>query len=325
VTYAFPIFLVLTFVAGVLLLEGLYLLWNEQRGPEAKRLESRLRNLSAGGSSEEVDKLIKRSLGGNLNPLDRFILGLPRLHGLDRFLEQSGSSLTVSTYAMLCLGLGGVSFVALATMTNAPVWFLFAIAVMVALLPYLFLSSSRNKRLRALERDLPEAIDLISRGMQAGHGFSAALQMVGDELVGPVAHEFRILSEELNFGVAADMAFMNLAHRVPSDDVRFFVIAVLLQRETGGNLVEVLKNISHLIRDRLALYGKVNVLAAEGKLSAYILTALPIGTGAMMTAVNPKLMEVLWTDPKGIKLVYICSLMMIVGIYWMFRLVKIRV
>jgi tight adherence protein B len=139
VTYAFPIFLVLTFVAGVLLLEGLYLLWNEQRGPEAKRLESRLRNLSAGGSSEEVDKLIKRSLGGNLNPLDRFILGLPRLHGLDRFLEQSGSSLTVSTYAMLCLGLGGVSFVALATMTNAPVWFLFAIAVMVALLPYLFL------------------------------------------------------------------------------------------------------------------------------------------------------------------------------------------
>jgi tight adherence protein B len=202
---------------------------------------------------------------------------------------------------------------------------LIAISVMVSLLPYLFLSSKRSNRLKTLERDLPEAIDLMSRGMQAGHGFSAALQMVGDELVGPVADEFRILSEELNFGVAADIAFMNLANRVPSDDVRFFVIAVLLQRETGGNLVEVLKNISRLIRDRLALYGKVKVLAAEGKLSAYILTALPICTGALMTATNPTLMSILWTDPRGIKLVYICSLMMIVGIFWMFRLVKIRV
>jgi tight adherence protein B len=320
----FAIFLVLAFVAGVLLLEGVYLLWNEQRGPEAKRLEERLRNLSAGGASDETARLLRRG-DANLTPLDRFILSLPRFGAMDRFLEQSGVAISLTMFVALSLGLGLLTLMALKFATNVPLWFAVVICAFIAFVPYLYLASKRNKRLNTIERDLPEAIDLISRGMQAGHGFSSALQMVGQELVGPVASEFKILSEELNFGVPAESAFMNLANRAPSDDVRFFVIAVLLQRETGGNLVEVLKNISRLVRDRLALYGKVKVLTAEGKMSAYILTALPIGTGIMMNVVNPRFMEILWTDPRGLNLVYACAIMMIVGIYWMFRIVKIRV
>ncbi len=320
----FTIFLVLAFVAGVLLLEGVYLLWNEQRGPEAKRLEERLRNLSAGGSSDEAARLLKRGRA-NLKPLDRFILSLPRFGGLDRFVEQSGVNISLSMFVALSLGLAVLVLMILKFATVVPTWFAFTLASFAGFIPYLFLASRRNNRMHIIERDLPEAIDLISRGMQAGHGFSSALQMVGEELTGPVAAEFKILSEELNFGVPAEAAFMNLASRAPSDDIRFFVIAVLLQRETGGNLVEVLKNISRLVRDRLALFGKVKVLTAEGKMSAYILTALPIGTGAMMNIVNPKFMSILFSDPKGLNLVYGCGVMMIIGIYWMFRIVKIRV
>ncbi len=320
----FAIFLVLAFVAGVLLLEGVYLLWNEQRGPEAKRLEERLRNLSAGGSSDEAARLLK-SGRGNLSPLDRFILSLPRFGGLDRFVEQSGIGISLSMFVAVSLGVALFALMGLKVGTPVPLWFAMAIAAFAGVVPYLYLASKRNKRLDTIERDLPEAIDLISRGMQAGHGFSSALQMVGEELTGPVAQEFKILSEELNFGVPAEAAFMNLANRAPSDDVRFFVIAVLLQRETGGNLVEVLKNISRLVRDRLALYGKVRVLSAEGKMSAYILTALPICTGLMMNVVNPKFTSILFSDPKGLNLVYTCAIMMILGIYWMFRIVKIRV
>jgi tight adherence protein B len=320
----FAIFLILAFVAGVLLLEGVYLLWNEQRGPEAKRLEERLRNLSAGGSSDEAARLLKGG-GANLTPLDRFILSLPRFGGLDRFIEQSGVGISLTMFVALSLGLFLLLLMILKVATSVPIWFALVIAAFVGFVPYLYLSSRRNSRLNTIERDLPEAVDLISRGMQAGHGFSSALQMVGEELAGPVAQEFKILSEELNFGVPAEAAFMNLAKRAPSDDIRFFVIAVLLQRETGGNLVEVLKNISRLVRDRLALYGKVKVLTAEGKMSAYILTALPLCTGAMMSVVNPKFMSILFTDPKGLNLVYGCALMMVLGVYWMFRIVKIRV
>jgi tight adherence protein B len=323
--YGFTIFLILSFVAGVLLLEGLYLLWNEQRGPEAKRIEQRLRNLSAGGADDEVTRLLKRSASGSLSPLDKLILSIPRLGTIDRFIEQSGIQISVSMFALLSLGMGLLSFLMIKVATSVPVWFAIAVGILIGLLPYLYLAAKRRKRTTTIERELPEAIDLIGRGMQAGHGFSAAMQMVGQELSGPIAQEFSILNEELNFGVPAEAAFMNFARRVPSDDIRFFVIAVLMQRETGGNLVEILKNISHLVRDRLALYGKVNVLTAEGKMSAYILTALPIGTGALMNVVNPTFMEVLWTDPRGLNLVYGCAIMMVLGIFWMFRIVKIRV
>jgi tight adherence protein B len=161
--------------------------------------------------------------------------------------------------------------------------------------------------------------------MQAGHGFSSAMQMVGDELSGPISDEFKILSDELAFGIPAEHAFGNFATRVPSDDVRFFVIAVLLQRETGGNLVEVLQNISRLVRDRLALYGKVRVLAAEGKMSVWVLTGMPIATAAAIQAVNPKFLSVLFTDPTGLKMVYGSILMIIFGVIWMLNIVKIKV
>jgi tight adherence protein B len=321
----FGLVLILAFLAGVLLLEGSYLLWNDSKGPEAQRLERRLRTLSAGTHGEEALKLLKGRDVDNLPWLDRWLLQIPRLAGLDRFLEQAGLTISVSRFLLLSLAIGIGAILLVAVVLAPPFWFQLGIGVGAGLMPYGWVARQRRKRLNRIEQDLPDAVDLIARALRAGHAFPSALQMVGSEMMGPIATEFRITSEEVNFGVAIDAAFMNLATRVPSDDVRFFVIAVLLQRETGGNLAELLQNIARLVRERFHLLGKVRVLAAEGKMSAWVLTGLPIGTALMMNLVHPEFMETLWKDPVGLKLVYACVLVMLFGIFWMWRIVKIRV
>jgi tight adherence protein B len=324
--YGIAIFLVLAFVTGVLLLEGVYLLWNENRGPEARRLQQRLHNLAAGGlSGQEARLLLKRGTGDELTMIDKIVMAIPRIRGLDRFIEQSGMSFSVGTFLVVSIAAGLITLVCGILIARFPLPFASVIALLGALIPYAWLSGKRRKRLTTIERELPEAIDLIARAMQAGHGFSSAMQMVGDELSGPISDEFKILSDELAFGIPTENAFGNFATRVPSDDVRFFVIAVLLQRETGGNLVEVLQNISRLVRDRLALYGKVRVLAAEGKMSVWVLTGMPIATAAAIQVVNPKFLAVLFTDPTGLKMVYASILMIIFGVIWMLSIVKIKV
>jgi tight adherence protein B len=320
------IFLVLAFVAGVLLLEGIYLLWNENRGPEARRLQERLQSLSAGGlGNKESSKLLKSAAGNNLSLVDRLILALPRVHQVDRLIAQAGSGLSISTFVGISLAFLLVGFYLATTVLRMPLFMALFLGGIAGWLPFFWLTAKRRKRLATIESELPEAIDLVSRAMQAGHGFSSALQMVSDELTGPIASEFRILSDELAFGIPPETAFSNLAVRVPTDDIRFFVIAVLLQRETGGNLVEVLQNISKLVRDRLALYGKVKVLSAEGKMSAWVLTGMPIFTALAIQAVNPKFLSVLFTDLTGLKLVYAAIVMIVLGIFWMLRIVKIKV
>jgi tight adherence protein B len=183
----------------------------------------------------------------------------------------------------------------------------------------------RHKRMQQIEQQLPDALDLISRALKAGHAFPSGLQMVSEEAKDPIASEFGIVHDEVNFGVAVPTALTNLANRVPSTDMRYFVIAVLIQRETGGNLTELLGNISSLIRERLKLLGKVRVLSAEGRMSAWILCALPFVLAGVINLIHPKFMAVLWTDPMGLKMIYAALVMMMLGALWMRKIIRIRV
>jgi tight adherence protein B len=149
--------------------------------------------------------------------------------------------------------------------------------------------------------------------------------MVGEEAQDPIAGEFRTVHDEINFGVAVPAALTNLANRVPSPDMRHFVIAVLIQRETGGNLTELLANISALIRERLKLLLKIRVLSAEGRLSALILCILPFALAGVINVVNPAFMAVLWTDPIGLQMIYAALVMMVLGALWMRKIIRIRV
>ncbi len=311
--------LVVAFVAVVFALEGGYLLWDRNRGPEVQRLRRRVRNLSAGGANRgDLLKTQESSF------MEQLLLTVPRLSALDRIIEQSGRDFSVSRLLLGCIGLGTIGFLA-TVLLNRPTMVALIVGGLAAAAPIGWVLHERGKRLGQMEAQLPDAIDLIARAMRAGHAFPATLQMVAEESPDPLAQEFRIVHDEMNFGLSLDDAFRNLAKRLPIDDVRFFVIAVLLQRETGGNLAEVLGNIGALVRSRFKLLGKVKVLAAEGKLSAWILGLMPIVMAFIINLMNPKFMSLLWTDPAGLNLIYACAVMYVIGIFWMWRLVKIRV
>ena len=149
--------------------------------------------------------------------------------------------------------------------------------------------------------------------------------MVGDEMSAPIGSEFRILFDEINYGINLQDAMLNLVSRMPSTDLRYFVVAVLIQRETGGNLAELLDNISTIVRSRLKLQGHIRTLSAEGRLSAWILSLLPFGTGLLINFINPRFMSVLWTDSAGLRLVWGALFLMAFGIWWMSRIIRIRV
>lgn len=320
----YAIFLLVCFLAVVLLLEGGYLLWQDTGSAEARQLERRLRALQAGGNGTRASPLIKAREADTVGVLGRLLLRLPRAALLERMLQQAGVAMATSRFLLgVLLLVAAVLLSALAL--RQPPWLAAALALGSALLPFLWLSLCRAKRLERLEAQLPDAVELIARALRAGHAFPPALQMVAEELPDPVGGEFGIAFEEINYGIPVSDAMLNLATRVPSEDLRFFAVAVILQRETGGNLAEILDNIGKLIRERFKLLGTIRVLSAEGKLSAWILTLLPFATALMIHLVSPGFMEVLWKDPMGFRMVMASLLAMAVGVVWMWRIVKIRV
>jgi tight adherence protein B len=323
VDYMYYLFVLLGFLAVALFLEGTYLAWNAYRGPEAKRIERRLRAMSAGEGTEQIS-IVKKRLLAQTPALERLLLELPRVHQLDRLLLQSGLRINVAGFLGLTL-LCGAGGLILSLVLRLPIFAAIMAMLLVAALPTFYVFNAKLRRMRTIEAQLPDALDLMGRALRAGHAFSGALKMVGDEMPEPIASEFRITFDEINYGIPLQDALTNLATRVPSTDLRYFVIAVLIQRETGGNLAELLDNISALIRARLKLLGTVRVLSAEGRLSAWILTILPFVLAAVINLINPEFMALLWHDPTGMKLVGGAVLLMIVGILWMWRIIRIRV
>lgn len=320
----FLFFGVAVFVAVVLGLEGGFMLWNERRGPEAKRMEQRLRAASAGGHTvEQLTILKQRALGGS-EGMQRLLLALPRVHSIDRILMQSGLTMSVGELLGLTLMLAAAGLL-VPIFTGRGLLIGIGLAVVLGSLPLLYVLRAKAKRLARIENQLPDAIDLMGRAMRAGHAFPNALKMVGDEMAAPIGIEFRILFDEINYGVTLEDALLNLLSRVPSTDLQYFVVALLIQRQTGGNLAELLDNISAIVRSRIKLMGHVRTLSAEGKLSAWILSLLPFATALMINLVNPGFMKVLWTDPVGLKMIYAALFMIVFGIWWMTRIIKIRV
>ncbi|AJG18258.1 type II secretion system F family protein [Cupriavidus basilensis] len=323
--FIFYAFIILLFAAVVLCIEGAYLWWNNYHGPAAKRIEARLRSLSAGGQvSAETLSILKGRMLSNTPMLQRWLLMLPRVGGLDRWLEQSGSTWSVAQLLGYC-GLVALCALALVPLLPVPPVLVVLGALLVGSLPLWHVIALRHKRLKQLETQLPDAVDMISRALRAGHSFSGALGMVGQEVKDPMGREFRTTFEEINYGVALDEAMTNMAMRVPINDLRYFVIAVLIQRESGGNLAEILDTIGNLVRERLKLFDKIKVLSAEGRLSAWILGLLPFATAGLILVVNPDFMTVLWQDPIGLKMVGMALGGMTLGVVWMRRIIRIRV
>lgn len=320
----FLFFVIAVFVAVVLGIEGGYMWWNARRGPEATRMERRLRAASAGGHGGEQVSILKQRVLSRSEGMQKLLLAMPHVHSVDRLIVQSGVAITVGDLLLLTVLLGAAGLVGPLMLGRGWI-FGVALAIVLAALPILYVLRARTKRMLRLETQLPDAIDLMARAMRAGHAFPNALKMVGDEMPDPIGGEFRTLFDEINYGVKLEDALLNLLERVPSTDLQYFVVALLIQRETGGNLAELMDNISAIVRARLKLMGEIRTLSAEGRLSAWILSLLPFATALLINLVNPRFMKVLWTDPTGLMLIYVALFMMAFGIWWMTRIIKIRV
>ena len=320
----FRVFMICAFIAIVLLLEGLYLLWSANKSPEAKKIEQRLRAVDTGTLAGVDASILKQRILSEVPELQRLFAHMPRLRQFDRVVEQSGVKASVGQILLIAV-VAGVASYGLAKLISLPTLLSLALAITAAGLPFIHVFRQRNMRIRKLEQQLPDALDLISRALRAGHAFGSGLKMVGEEMPDPIASEFRTTHEEVSYGIALQQALLNLGARIPSTDLRYFVIAVLIQRDSGGNLTEVLGNLSALIRERFKLLQKVRVLAAEGKMSAWVLGLLPFVVAVVINIVNPGFMKILWSDPMGIKMIYTMLAMMLFGVLWMRKIIRIHV
>ncbi|WP_018987737.1 type II secretion system F family protein [Aromatoleum toluclasticum] len=318
------LFALAVFVAVVLALEGGFLWWNATRGAEAQRLSRRLEEVATGIAQERPRALFKDAKGTGSEFADRLMEAIPHLHGLNRLIVQSRLNLTFTQFVGWTLALAALGFIAALVLKQHIVVAAIA-AVLFGIMPLIYVARARAKHMQTFERQLPEALDLMGRALRAGHAFPTAVKMVGDEMKDPIGGEFRILFDETNYGVPQQTALLNLASRTDSTDLSYFVIAVLIQRDSGGNLAELLDNISAIIRARLKLYGDIRTLSAEGRLSAWILGLLPFATAALINVVNPGFMKVLWQDAAGLKMIGIALTMMVIGVLWMRKIIRIRV
>ncbi|HUE96493.1 MAG TPA: type II secretion system F family protein [Longimicrobiaceae bacterium] len=268
-------------------------------------------------------KLFRSGRGPESGGLPALVARIPRLKDLAHRLEQAGLGWTVKSFLLLSVGLAVAAAMGTLLATRSLVYAA-AAAPLGALLPYLYVSRRRARRLDAFEERFPDTIDLLGRAIRAGHPLSAGLKMVAEETDDPIATEFRQVFEEQRFGLLFEDSVTALADRVPLTDVRIFVTALLIQREVGGNLAEILDNLSSIIRQRFTLRRQVRVLTAEGRLSGYVLTALPIAIGLWVFVSNPAYINLLFEHPAGRVMVAGAVVMQGVGFLWMRKITNIE-
>jgi tight adherence protein B len=317
---------VFIFVAIVLLVEGSFMLTRSWWNPETKRVKKQLRQLSMEAYGQEGVDLVRRRLMSDIPWFHRLLLGvrLPIIARIDRMVLQANLNYPVGVVLLASAMFAVLGF---AVASFATRWFLVRIAAgfLLGAVPILHVYLKKQKRINRFDEQLPEALDMLARSLKAGHAFTGGLQMVGQEFPDPVGTEFSKTLDEINFGVAYEDAMKNLSSRVDSDDLKLFVISVIIQRTSGGNLAEILENISRLIRERFKLRGHVRTLCAEARLSAYVLVSLPFFVGLLLYFLNPTYIMLLFTDPIGHAMLVFAGIMMVLGIITMKNMVQIKV
>ncbi|HEX9054089.1 MAG TPA: type II secretion system F family protein [Gemmatimonadales bacterium] len=317
----------LVFLTVVLATVGLALLLEFVQ--EARRRRQVVRQLQTFGT---LDSEAMTGAGGLLRrPIEQqpaWVQALsaytPRIGDLGFLIQQAGVSWSANTLLLLCLGLAAGLFLAVLTITRF-LPFAGIAAAFGAYLPIWYLRRRRRKRADAFEAGLPEAIDLLGRAIRAGHPLSAGLKMVADEAQEPISGEFQRTFEEQRFGLPFDDAIIAMADRVNLVDVRILVTAILIQREVGGNLAEVLDNLATVIRARFTIRRQLRVYTAQGRFTGYTLAVLPIIVGSVIYMLNPPYMRLLFTHPMGKLMVAIAAVMQVIGYLWIRKIVDIEI
>ena len=291
----------------------------------AKQLAQRLKEVGSLTTTTEGEaaSVVRQEESGPLPGVEKLLGKTGAGMSLSRLIEQSGVKATTGGILMVSAGLAVLGVIGVLMFspnaTAAP------IGLLLGALPVLFLMQKRSARIRKFEEQFPEALDLLSRALRAGHAFQTALGMVADELGDPVGPEFRKTFDQQNFGLPLKECLFDLADRMPLLDVRFFATAVTIQRETGGNLAEILDKLAYVVRERFKILRQVRVHSAHGRFTGYVLLALPAVLGVALSYLSPDHMNTLFTEPMGRTMLLGAGVMQTVGYFWIRQVIKIEV
>jgi len=315
--------MVAAFIGVASLVGGLATMFTRSESENA--VEDRLAIFASAGAVKGAGKgNATKVINGELNDApDRIEEFVAKYFNLRLFLEQADSKMTPSKFVTLSASLAGGTALLL-SVTGLPLW-IAPFGFLVGLGPFLFIFFKRKSRLSKFAKHLPEALELISRALRAGHSLASGFRLVSEELPPPISTEFQRAFEAQNLGQSLDVAIEEMTERVPNLDLRFFATAVILQRQTGGDLAEILDKIGHLVRERYKIFGQIQALTGEGRLSGVVLLALPPVLAGVMFRLNPDYMMKLFTEPLGRQMLAGAVVMQIVGALVIRKIVNIKV
>ncbi len=317
-------FALLVFFTVVLLLQGTVVPVFSDSRKMSKRIQARLQRFADSSGGPELTSLLREKYLRDLSPLERTLESLPVMERFARILEQAGRNTPAYRVVLLSFALSVGAALGGWIMSR---WWLVALAAAVLgfVMPYFIVMRERAKRLARLEEQMPDAIDMIQRALKAGHPFGQCLKLIAEDMSEPISREFELTFADLSYGNDARRALFGLLQRVPSVSVTALITAVLVQRETGGNLAENLARISSVIRGRFRFQRRVKTLSAEGRLSGWILAMTPITLFGALWMMHPEYVARLTEHPKGSTLISTAIVMGVIGIVWIRRLVRIEV
>jgi len=314
------------FLTSLFVVYALYVITSRKSDAKRRLLDERLAEAirSSAHSSDVEVQLAREELLSEIPWLNRSLLKLEITSGLKRMIDQADLHITVMRLVLFAGTAAALGFLAASMVTvSLPLKVLFGL--LAGAFPFLHVIAKRKKRMKKFLQLLPDALDLMSRGLSAGHAFTEALQMVSSEMPEPIATEFRKTYDEQNLGLSLKLALENMVQRIPLLDLRMCVTAIMIQRETGGNLSELLEKVAHTIRERFRIMEDLKTLTLSSRWSAWLLCALPIFLAVYMSVMNPTYMEVLWRDPRGHNLLFLAATMQILGMLMVQKIMKIKI
>ncbi len=317
-----PILLLVAFALAALLAGSL--LFSRLRTGH-REVRNRLTLLELGRiRSEDAPDVLKKEILSDVPLANRVLAKIPLLPRLDRRLAQAGTRMRVGTFLLLCALLSALGFLG-GALLHWPFAVTAAVGVLLPLAPNGWVNARRKARGAKFLSQFPDALEMFARSLRAGHAFTGALQLVGQEMPDPVGPEFRRVFEEQNLGIPLRQALLDLAERVAILDVRFFVTAVLIQRDTGGNLAEIVDKISHVVRERFRIQGQLRIHTAQARMTGILLALLPLGVALAIGMLNPEFLKPLWSDRIGQFLVALAVVMQAAGAVVIRRIIRIKI
>jgi tight adherence protein B len=312
------------FVFAVVIIELVTFAIRNSRSAKSGKIRKRLRKYSYEDGGEEGADILKKRIYSDIPFFNRLLQNTPGVAKLEQLVIQANVKYPMGFYVLLALLLASIGYTG-GRFFLRDLYQSLLLMVTCGFLPFVYLNYLKRKRVEKFKRQLPDGMDLIARALKAGHAFSGGMSLAADEFDDPLGPEFAETLDEINYGVSVGNALKNLARRVDCGEIKYFVVGVILQRETGGNLAELMETLAGLIRERFKFDGKVKTLTAEGRISAVILILLPIGIFGYLWLTNPNFLAPLITEQVGKFMILGAIIMMIIGAFVMKKMVDIKV